>query len=538
MRLAVPWRLIPLLEKGMWSLMEEIGIIKFQVEGINFGTHADHILEIVSFSEARSVPRPLPYVVGLTELRRHLVVVVDFRKRLGLSPFPVLPGTTMIVTKISFGMVGLLVDSISHFRKIPEAHLLPAISVAGFPEYLLHGVVTEDNGELMILPDLEKILTSYIRIHLLPITPAETIAFQYRFTPGALTRTLENTVRTQHFLEPQMLTTLPRSMSMPSVAVHKVTTYYPEFHPSHETRTTARHSAANLIQGARAGDERYLSLSQAYTSHRKAAAEHDTQAETPVAPLPPTASGGSEPPEAVPNTLEEILHLSESFVIAHLSGKPVAPQMLISRPALGRNVAKTCRISPTQLTKYLTYHESPEAQPSLESQPGIPPSTPSQPASPPSLDARLAQFFQAGIPVERLLQRMSDERYPLTRRHVRQIAEHYQMPVVKIAKLCLHFPDLTLDLQEGSPPPPPEPPAGAPTPPSAQEPDPQAQLIPHSTGLRQYAPSRSLTHSLRALAQDNLLCEDYAVRYVASRLRIPTCRLSKVRSYYTFREDS
>ena len=68
--------------------MTENGIIKFQLANIQFGIFADHILEIVRLGSFREIPMPLPYIIGLTQMRDYIVVIADLRKRLGLTPLP------------------------------------------------------------------------------------------------------------------------------------------------------------------------------------------------------------------------------------------------------------------------------------------------------------------------------------------------------------------------------------------------------------------------------------------------------------------
>ena len=47
----------------------------------------------------------------------------------------------------------------------------------------------------------------------------------------------------------------------------------------------------------------------------------------------------------------------------------------------------------------------------------------------------------------------------------------------------------------------------------------------------------SVSECLGYLAEENKLSEDQYIRYVASRMRVPTCRLSKLRSYYRWNNE-
>ena len=104
--------------------MADIGIIKFQLAQMDFCMYADPILEIVRYTGVRRIPNPLPYVVGIIELRHHIVTVVDLRKRIGLLSLPFTPNTVMIVATLSSGTYGILVDMISDFRRKCPAETL------------------------------------------------------------------------------------------------------------------------------------------------------------------------------------------------------------------------------------------------------------------------------------------------------------------------------------------------------------------------------------------------------------------------------
>ncbi len=243
----------------------DIGIITFQLGGMNFCVYADRILEIIQYNGVRKIPRPLPYIVGLMRLRKHIVVVVDLRKRLGLSPISLSKDTVMIVVNLSSGITGILVDAISDFKRIQEEKIVPPIPIAGFPESLLNGIFAEE-GDIMLIPNLSKIFSSYLNIRLVPISPSEKIAFRYRFTAGALTRTLEDNLLNQCYLDYEVVRKLPQSLCLPSVSVHKITSYHPDFQPR---KPLGKEQRWILSQTLRAGDEKYASLSQQLLSQPK-----------------------------------------------------------------------------------------------------------------------------------------------------------------------------------------------------------------------------------------------------------------------------
>lgn len=515
--------------------MADIGIIKFQLGGIQFGIHADHILEIVRFSGARKIPRPLPYVVGLTEHRKYLVTVVDFRKRLGLAPFALVPGITMIITKISSGMIGLLVESLSHFKRLSETHILPPLSIAGFPEHLLHGVLTEGD-EILLIPNLEKIFSSYVRVTLVPITAAEKIAFQYRFTPGSLTRTLESTLAMQGYLDQTLVNKLSRSMSLPSVFVHKITSYYPDFIPK-ETSEDQAEWGRTLAQTFKAGDETYLSLSQKLSDQRtdRETVVMDDHARE-MQDFDPLLQAGTG--VAQDRCLEQLLHY---VTHGHEDGEQqqgAARTTLITDAHLGKHLADTLHLSRTRLTSYLSYYLPVEGSRQRKVAPQVSDRAPSDTKVPGVLtEKRLRELCDTLTRVDQVLQILHEEHTRITRRQMRTLANQYQVSPVKIARLLTLFPDLIYIPEPKEP----EQDSEVRGEYSPLEPTEQIQENQEQNALAQfYAISHHFSgSSVSAWAQfldaQHVLAENQAVRYAAAQLDVPTCRLSKFRSYYQLR---
>lgn len=516
--------------------MADIGIIKFQVADIQFGMLADRILEIVRLENFRPIPRPLPYVIGLTELRNYIITIVDFRKRLGLSPLASPQGATMITVKLPSGVVGLLVESISNFTRVAETEILSPFSIAGLPAHLLQGVLASDE-EIMILPDLDTIFSSYIPMQLSSITSSEKIAFQYRTTPGAISRTLENTLVSQGYLDKDIILKLPRSMSLPSVQVHKFISYYPDFQP--RKATPARDDQApGTPQQTRAGDESYFSLSKRLESRQQPAYSRRVQHSEDRLPELPFS-----PQQGVVHAFETLLQAGRS------SGKPsISPQRVLGDRELGRHIAKRLRVSPAQLNKYFTYYprssstsaEYPSPQKFFERMLAERQSTAAHRRS---LDERLNELLRhSRNSLGEVLQALEREGYTLKRKALRRIGEHYQASQNAIARLLGNFPELQLDFADelrhthlpGN-----EESACVPeqAPNSENEhtqgPESYQQLRPPVCEL--HAKTANLNACLQYLAEHEYLEDDRALRYVAAQLRAAPCRLNKLRSYYQFR---
>lgn len=234
----------------------ELYLIKFQVGGVDFGVAIDEVQEVVSYVEGRSLPRSFPYVKGVFELRNRLILLVDLRRRFGAGSTKPTRNTHIIVVRLTGGLTGILVESISSFKRVSTEHIIPSIPLAGFRKDLLKGIYLHED-EVMILPDFNKILSSFIRIQLSPIDFSDQIAFRYRFDQGRLTRILEEIRLNQKVpFSTEQARTLARSMDLPPSQFFKMTSFYSCFHT-----TSSQASSLESSEMIRAGDQKYLQLS-------------------------------------------------------------------------------------------------------------------------------------------------------------------------------------------------------------------------------------------------------------------------------------
>lgn len=500
--------------------MAEIGIITFQLEHINFCVDADQILEIVRFHGVRKIPAPLPHVVGMLELRKHLVTVVDVRKRLGLSPISLSPDTVMIVAMLSSGTFGLLVEAISDFRRVSDQKILPPISIAGFPEFLLKGVLAE-HADIMLFPDLDKILSSFIHVHLVPITPSEKIAFHYRFTPGALSQTLEKNILNQHKLDGELVKKLSQSLCIPSVQVHRMISYYRDFQSG---QPRAKHQEARLrSHHLKAGDEKYVALSE-QLHLRQHSVQENTPVKEPHASFQPSIAALMNDSQELPaRLLERILHdLRQKGTRLFVAQDKRFAAGQTTEIAFGRTLAARLRLTPVRLTKYFRYYlQALSARPvGMATGQTFVPKHPEQASGSTHVSARLALL--------RLLATLQRTQAVLTPDRIAQLCAEYQIPPVKLAKLMSFFPECRVAVEFPS--------ANA----AESAPAPEEDVL----SAEQHAPVNTekilpfdpvtlpLGECFGRLAHHQLLPDPHTLRHVAARLRVATCRLSKIQTYY------
>jgi hypothetical protein len=282
------------------------------------------------------------------------------------------------------------------------------------------------------------------------------------------------------------------------------------------------------FQETRSADATYVSLSDQSPSRRhQPGSEGNTEPPKAVRYLEESVIAGSHRP--VRDVLEDIPHIREAGVIGKWAEGALSPETLITRPELGESVAKSLHLSPAHLTKYFTYYGHPEVKRNMDQSETSRPFDQRDRLLSCAVDEKLKAFCRADLPLEALLQALNDEQAVLVRRHVRWMGRRYRIPLVKIAKLVVNFPEISFERKMESD----EKYERAEK--AGQDDDQQRQKTDYSLRFRTGFSLASVSQYIQYLVDEQILSEDHALRYVAARLRIPTCRLSKLRTYYCFK---
>lgn len=106
------------------------------------------------------------YIEGVTNLRGEVIPVICLRKRFGLEPQEETQDTRIIMLEINNGLVGFIVDAVTETLRLPEEAIEPPPSnIAGLRADYLAGVGKVDD-RLLILLDVDKILSTDEKIQL------------------------------------------------------------------------------------------------------------------------------------------------------------------------------------------------------------------------------------------------------------------------------------------------------------------------------------------------------------------------------------
>jgi purine-binding chemotaxis protein CheW len=144
----------------------ETQLVVFKMEKEEFACGINDVREVLKMIRVTPLPRSLDFVEGVINLRGDVIPVIDLRKRFGLAEAERTEDNRIIIVEVEERMVGLTVDSVTEVIRLSNTQIQEAPDqVAGSQTKLIMGVGKVDDRMLIIL-NLDRILTSAEQIAL------------------------------------------------------------------------------------------------------------------------------------------------------------------------------------------------------------------------------------------------------------------------------------------------------------------------------------------------------------------------------------
>jgi len=133
--------------------------VTFKLDGETYGINVMQVQEVLRYTEISPVPGASYHVLGIINLRGNVVTVIDTRVRFGLSQGETCDSTRIVIIEAGKHVMGMLVDAVAEvvYLRQSEIDVPPNTGNEESAKYI-QGVCNK-NGELLILVDLDKILT-------------------------------------------------------------------------------------------------------------------------------------------------------------------------------------------------------------------------------------------------------------------------------------------------------------------------------------------------------------------------------------------
>lgn len=138
---------------------EIIQWVTFRLDNEKYGIKVMQVQEVLRMTEIAPVPGAPTYVLGIINLRGNVVTVIDSRKRFGLADKEPDDSTRIVIIEAENQVVGILVDSVAEVvdLRVSEIDTAPNIGNDDSSKYIQG--VSSQKGELLILVDVNKLLT-------------------------------------------------------------------------------------------------------------------------------------------------------------------------------------------------------------------------------------------------------------------------------------------------------------------------------------------------------------------------------------------
>src|SRR5574344_3129256 len=133
--------------------------VTFRLEDETYGINVMQVQEVLRYSEIAPVPGAPSYVLGIINLRGNVVTVIDTRQRFGLPSAEVTDNTRIVITNVDKQVVGILVDSVAEVVYLRQSEIETAPSVGNDESAKFIQGVCNKNGELLILVELDKMMS-------------------------------------------------------------------------------------------------------------------------------------------------------------------------------------------------------------------------------------------------------------------------------------------------------------------------------------------------------------------------------------------
>lgn len=133
--------------------------VTFRLEEETYGINVMQVQEVLRYTEIAPVPGAPSYVLGIINLRGNVVTVIDTRSRFGLPSTEVTDNTRIVVIEAENQVVGILVDAVAEVVYLRQSEIETTPNVGNDESAKFIQGVCHKNDELLILVDLEKMLS-------------------------------------------------------------------------------------------------------------------------------------------------------------------------------------------------------------------------------------------------------------------------------------------------------------------------------------------------------------------------------------------
>jgi purine-binding chemotaxis protein CheW len=135
-------------------------VVCFKIGNEEYGVDILLVQEILKLPSITKLPKSVPYIMGVIDLRGKVIPIVDLSKKFKMDVHKESESNRAIVVDIGGKQVGLAIDSVSHVVRINSGDIEPPPPVVkGISGRYIVGIAKLENGFVVIL-DINQIFTA------------------------------------------------------------------------------------------------------------------------------------------------------------------------------------------------------------------------------------------------------------------------------------------------------------------------------------------------------------------------------------------
>lgn len=142
------------------TLVEDIKLIVFQLKEKEYAIPVSKVYSIEKIEHITRVPGVTKYIKGVINLRGVVTPIIDLRLRFDIGEEVYSDSTRVIIVALEDMEVGLIVDAANDVIDVKVGSIEPQPEVVGVTEAEYISGVAKIDKRLLILLDLEKVLSS------------------------------------------------------------------------------------------------------------------------------------------------------------------------------------------------------------------------------------------------------------------------------------------------------------------------------------------------------------------------------------------
>lgn len=147
------------LAKKVGEAVQELQLVAFCLQKEEFAIDIQKVREVLKITQITPLPQSPEFIEGVINLRGEVLPVVDLRKRFRLAGTGDSGKARIIIVEIEEGLVGLIVDSVTEVLHLAATAVEPPPRRLGVGKTEFIQGVGKLGDRLLIILDLEKILS-------------------------------------------------------------------------------------------------------------------------------------------------------------------------------------------------------------------------------------------------------------------------------------------------------------------------------------------------------------------------------------------